>query len=251
MPWISARIQRVAGVPAAAYETRMKRLPRQMLSIGAFSLYERHITLPYHARNPTPLTEIYSVLTAAHADGIKCIHAMADICRACRAAVQAAMDAAAASGTAFAQKRGRKEVRSPEGDDTADAQKRLSGHSKKGLQDDSGDDDKEEEDDIPLKRPLVAPRPAARPHAQPNATETAQQASSSATRTRNQQGTAGGATQEEGAKSPQGVTVQEPVGASAAGQRPPVALPRRPPVARGGPSRALQAGGGSSAGGPG
>jgi hypothetical protein len=147
----------------------------------------------------------------------------------CREAVQAAMDAEAASGTAFSKKRRRKGTVDDDSTRPAD---------KKEESADSGNDDDEEDDDIPLKRPLARPAPAKQPQ------------SKAATAVASQQPASGSAAKSARVESPPGEVEAEKTKASSTSDvkqpvcgRPPVATPKRPPVARGGPSRSLQASG--------
>jgi hypothetical protein len=146
----------------------------------------------------------------------------------CREAVQAAMDAEAASGTAFSKKRRRKGTVDDDSTMTAD---------KKEESADSGNDDDEEEDDIPLKRPLARPAPAKQPQSKAVTAVASQPASVSSAKSARVESPPG-EVEAEKTKASSTSDVKQPVGG-----RPPVATPKRPPVARGGPSRSLQASG--------
>lgn len=148
--------------------------------------------------------------------------------RVYRAAVQAAMDSAAAHTPEFSKKkRGRNEGGGACTDGDAAIDAHASAGKDKAAQDSSGDDD--EEDIIPLKRTLVAPKPHPQPLSTPSESVTAVQGTGGDT----------GAPCEVEESESEGILQESGV----APVRPPVAAAMRPPVARGGPSRGLQAGG--------
>lgn len=206
------------------------------------SLHQIHESMSSH--EPTP---VYVVTCTADQ------HAT-EMCCGCRAAVQAAMDAAAAA-SAFSKKRGRKE--GEDGDD-GKAEHDVGGGKNRIKGGDSSGDDDEEEDIIPLKRPLIAPRPAPKQPQRPQASggalpsgrvETLARTAAAAAAGQNEAATA--ATPASHGKTDSAKPLQEGCEQRATGcnipvtippvAKPPVAAPMRPPVARG-PSRDVQSG---------
>ena len=160
-----------------------------------------------------------------------------------RAAVQAAMDAAAASGTAFSKKRTR-----AEGGDAATGDPNTCANttdgSKAAAQEDSADDD-EEEDVIPIKRPRVESRPALKMQPQPTTSSVASHIASEGLPDMPGGGASMSGQQDASTEAPAGDA--QTAAAPAVAMKPPVAAPMRPPVARG-HERSLPARGGVGGG---